>query len=97
LIELFEAISTTIEITEDADSERILQLTNADRVFVVGYQFSALNCKFERGPTGSQELPNLNCQKSPKIRPNSSVIGKTNLYYNLAKPFSTVCAVSISS
>jgi len=36
LIELFEAIPTTIEITEDADGERILQLTDVERLNVVG-------------------------------------------------------------
>ncbi len=42
LIELFEAIPTTIEITEDADGERILQLTDAERLLVLGEQISAL-------------------------------------------------------
>ena len=36
LIELFEAIPTTIEITEDVDGERILQLTDSERLKVVG-------------------------------------------------------------
>merc|ERR1719483_1381938 len=36
LIELFEAIPTTIEITEDVDGERILQLTDSERLNVVG-------------------------------------------------------------
>ena len=35
LIELFETIPTIIEITEDADGERILQLTDAERLVVV--------------------------------------------------------------
>jgi hypothetical protein len=52
LIDLFEAIPTTIEITEDADGERILQLTDAEGLVVVGDQISALirnNCGFQRG------------------------------------------------
>jgi hypothetical protein len=57
LIELFEAIPTTIEITEDADGERILQLTDAERLVVVGDQISALirnNCGFQRGQSSNK-------------------------------------------
>ena len=42
LIELFEAIPTTIEITEDADGERILQLTDIERLKVVGEHIAFL-------------------------------------------------------
>ena len=42
LIELFEAIPTTIEITEDADGERILQLTDSERLIVVGEHIANL-------------------------------------------------------
>ena len=42
LIELFEAIPGTIEITEDADGERILQLTDSERLNVVGDHISFL-------------------------------------------------------
>ena len=42
LIELFETIPTTIEITEDADGERILQLTDAERLVVVSFLPSTL-------------------------------------------------------
>ena len=38
LIELFEAIPTTVEITEDADGERLLQLTDFERLAVLGDQ-----------------------------------------------------------
>jgi len=38
LIELFEAIPTTVEITEDADGERLLQLTDSERLAVLGDQ-----------------------------------------------------------
>jgi hypothetical protein len=38
LIELFEAIPTTVEITEDADGERLLQLTDPERLAVLGDQ-----------------------------------------------------------
>lgn len=42
LIELFEAVPNTIEVTEDADGERLLQLTDSERITVVGEQISAL-------------------------------------------------------
>lgn len=38
LIELFEAIPMTVEITEDADGERILQLTDTERLAVLADQ-----------------------------------------------------------
>ena len=47
LIELFETIPTTIEITEDADGERILQLTDAERLVVVSLLYS-LGMHFSR-------------------------------------------------
>ncbi len=34
LIELFEAVPGTVEVTEDADGERLLQLTDAERLQV---------------------------------------------------------------
>jgi len=42
LIELFEAIPLTVEITEDADGERLLQLTDCERLKVLGEQIEAL-------------------------------------------------------
>merc|ERR1719219_3222592 len=68
LIELFEAIPTTIEITEDVDGERILQLTDAERLSVVGDQLGFLiehhSVVKRRGPSGHQsiklkELPHM--------------------------------------
>jgi meiosis arrest female protein 1 len=40
LIELFEAIPATVEITEDADGERLLQLTDTERLAVLADQVS---------------------------------------------------------
>ncbi len=34
LIELFEAVPGTVEVTEDADGERLLQLTDSERIQV---------------------------------------------------------------
>ena len=42
LIELFEAIPLTVEITEDADGERLLQLTDCERLKVLGSQIESL-------------------------------------------------------
>ncbi len=42
LIELFEAVPGTVEVTEDADGERLLQLTDAERMQVVGEHISSL-------------------------------------------------------
>lgn len=62
LIELFEAIPTTIEITEDADGERILQLTDPERLNVVGEQISHLirnHCSAMRRGAGGQNLQSI--------------------------------------
>merc|ERR1719228_1467915 len=69
LIELFEAIPTTIEITEDVDGERILQLTDSERLKVVGDHIGFLIKHHSvvvkrRGPGGYQsiklkELPHM--------------------------------------
>ena len=52
---------TTIEISEDADGERILQLTDAERLVVVGEQIANLirnNISSKRGNTpGGQSIP----------------------------------------
>ncbi len=42
LIELFEAVPGTVEVTEDADGERLLQLTDSERLAVVADQIAAL-------------------------------------------------------
>ena len=42
LIELFEAVPLTVEITEDADGERLLQLTDGERLKVLGSQIESL-------------------------------------------------------
>merc|ERR1712223_28465 len=60
LIELFEAIPTTIEITEDVDGERILQLTDSERLVVVGEQIADLirnnSVVKRRGPSAHQSI-----------------------------------------
>jgi len=48
LIELFEAIPETVDITEDMDGERLLQLTEAERLKVVGEQIVDLLIKSGR-------------------------------------------------
>lgn len=42
LIELFEAVPGTVEVTEDADGERLLQLTDSERLQVVGDHITKL-------------------------------------------------------
>lgn len=42
LIELFEAVPGTIEVTEDPDGERLLQLTDCERLKVVGEHITNL-------------------------------------------------------
>lgn len=42
LIELFEAVPGTVEVTEDADGERLLQLTDSERLSVVADQIANL-------------------------------------------------------
>lgn len=42
LLELFEAVPGTVEVTEDADGERLLQLTDSERLSVVGDHVSQL-------------------------------------------------------
>jgi hypothetical protein len=67
LIELFEAIPTTIEITEDVDGERILQLTDSERLKVVGDHIAFLikhHSVTSKRPNGHQsiklkELPHM--------------------------------------
>merc|ERR1719419_1996797 len=51
LIELFEAIPLTVEITEDADGERLLQLTDCERLKVLGCQIEKLIIEAKRGDT----------------------------------------------
>lgn len=67
LIELFEAIPLTVEITEDADGERLLQLTDCERLKVLGDQIEALikhNAAFNSfnrddlgSPTATESMP----------------------------------------
>jgi hypothetical protein len=52
LIELFEAIPMTVEISEDADGERILQLTDSERLAVLADQVSI--------------IPNFRCRAGEK-------------------------------
>ena len=42
LIELFEAVPGTVEVTEDPDGERLLQLTDSERLSVVAEQIATL-------------------------------------------------------
>ena len=48
LIELFEAIPETVDITEDVDGERLLQLTEAERLKVPCPIFSLLKTFLNR-------------------------------------------------
>jgi len=69
LIELFEAIPTTIELTEDVDGERLLQLTDSERLKVVGDHIGFLIKHHSvltkhKGPSGDgsiklKELPHM--------------------------------------
>ena len=87
LIELFEAIPTTIEITEDVDGERILQLTDSERLNVVGDHIGFLiknNLVVKhRGPGAHQsiilrELPQMYLrQYGYALRPEN--FGESNL------------------
>lgn len=42
-MELFEAIPMTVEITENANGERLLQLTDSERLAVLADQVSSMN------------------------------------------------------
>lgn len=87
LIELFEAIPTTIEITEDVDGERILQLTDSERLNVVGDHIGFLiknnSVVKRRGPGAHQsiilrELPQMYLrQYGYALRPEN--FGESNL------------------
>lgn len=61
LIELFEAIPTTVEITEDADGERMLQLTDSERLVVIGEEIATLIRNLRRGQQSIKvaDLPDL--------------------------------------
>lgn len=95
LIELFEAIPTTIEITEDADGERILQLTDGERLNVVGEHIAFLiknhSAYKERGSPNIylSELPMLYLrQYGHALRPEN--FGEASLAGIIGKLHSTL-------
>lgn len=87
LIELFEAVPGTVEVTEDPDGERLLQLTDSERLSVVAEQIATLVKSSRRQSVQLDHLTEMySRQFGYQLRPENH--GKTTLV-GLMKSLST--------
>ena len=94
LIELFEAVPGTVEVTEDADGERLLQLTDAERMQVVGEHISSL-IQSAKEEVKLEDLPEMyRSQYGYQLRPQS--LGHNTLTGLLSKDRDLIWKWSLS-
>ena len=72
LIELFEAVPGTVEVTEDIDGERLLQLSDGERLVVLGEQISSLIKPTKSQTLKMEDIPELYRQQfGYQLRPDN--------------------------